>query len=161
MPIYTTKENLKAELPSGEPDGYNETQWNTKLNEIIAQKSQQVDDSVGGNYAFSYGDSDQKFPDITDDPCTPATIEKCCRYLACSDALGYFSGIYNADDNALRLRRRDWAEKKLEKIRQGIVKISVAGVTLYQLSFATINNRNPEDEVEPIFNKDAMDDRWS
>lgn len=162
MPKYTDVAALKAELPAGEPDGYTSEQWIAKLTAIIEQKSQEIDDSVGENYAFAYEDGTQKFPEIDSTPQTPATIEKICRYLACSDALGYFSGIYSSGENDMRLRRRDWAEKKIEKVFEGTIKISVLGEILWGADIITINNYYPDENStfhNSIFTKEKLDER--
>lgn len=159
MPQYTTVTKLKAELPSDSPPDYTEEEWNTKLLEIIQEQSQAVDDEVGGCYSFSYNSNLQKFPDIDDDPAAPATIEKCARYLAASDALGYYSAIYNADDNALRLKRRNWAEQKLMKIANGDIKISLAGTVLFSYPSAETMNHRDTDSDDVVFSKDEMDNR--
>ena len=116
MPAYTTLAKVMAELPADRPNNpateleFTAEAWQTRLTEIIAENSQLVDDGVGGNYSFAYKTSTQKFPDITDDPATPSTIEKICRYLCIVDALAYHSGYYTEGDNSARLRRRNWAE---------------------------------------------------
>lgn len=164
MPAYTTVAKVKADLPSGQPKNpttgaaYSLADWNTLIGEIITKNSQYVDDNVGGNYPFSYGSSDQKFPDITDDPGTPATIDEITKNLCVAECLGYFSGVYNADDNTKRLRRRDWAEDKLKAIRLGEIQISVAGVNLYTV--ATEIEYDREEEDLPVMDTDEMDGLW-
>lgn len=161
MPTYTTVAKVKADLPSGVPtdpstgSAFSANGWTAKIGEIIDEQSQYVDDNVGGNYAFSYGSNDQKFPDITDDPATPATIDKITKNLCVAECLGYFSGIYNANDNTLRVRRRDWAENKLRAIRTGEIQISVAGTILPTVSVDIAYDRDEADV--PVMDIDEMD----
>lgn len=162
MPNYTTVTKVKAEIPSGEPKNpstgvtYTLSEWNVVIAILISENSQSIDDEVGGNYAFSYETNTQKFPEIDGSPSTPGSIEKICRYLCACDALAFFSATYTLDDNSPRLRRRKWAEDKLKLIKKGDFKISINGVSLYNISVGGIYIEEDEDD-RPIMDKKEMD----
>lgn len=164
MPSYTDLVAVKAEIPNTPPsnpstgESYSSDDWNTKLSSIISSNSQLVDDAVGGNYLFAYKDSTQKFPDITDSPATPGTIQAITRDLAICEALGYYSINYVDADNAPRLRRRNNAEKKLKDIREGVIKISVEGTNLFTVATNVSYTREDVlDDERPDMNIDTMD----
>lgn len=159
---YTSLVNVLAELPNERPKDpytqstYTANNWNIKLQALIEENSQLIDDSVGGNYSFAYNSGTQKFPDIDADPATPGTIEKICRYLTVADALAYFSGIYTEDDNSPRMRRRNWADNRLKMIRSGEIEISVAGSNLKTVSVGAVYLEEDTDDL-PRMNLDEMD----
>jgi hypothetical protein len=151
MAAYTTLTKVKAEIPSGLPEGYTQQTWDALLTGLITDNSQYVDDNVGGRYGFNYNSSVQKFPDITDSPATPATIEKICRFLCAADAYAYITRLFNNDDNK-RQFRRNWAEGKLEEIREGVIQISVAGENI-----STVAAGSVKDFEENIFTEDTLE----
>lgn len=153
MPNYTTVTKVKAELPSDPPEDYNATTWQAVIEQVISENSQYVDDNVGGNYSFDYESATQKFPEIDSDPATPKTIEKISRYLCAAELLAYYSGIYTTEDNSQRLRRRNWAEETLEKIRSGEIQISISGSNLYSISVYS-----ESDFTDPIFTETSLDE---
>ena len=156
MPTYTTVAKVQAELPSGQPEGYTAETWATKIGELISVCSQYVDDNVGSKYPFSYKTNTQKFPDITDEPATPSTIERITRWLVTSDALGYFQGMYNVDDAEVRKKLREKAEYKFRAIQKGEIVISVSGVSL-RTSFSYSVNDRADDEDDLDFDRDELD----
>lgn len=167
MANYTTRAKVKAEIPAtpgidpSTGSAYSAGDWNTKIDEVIVEKSQEVDDRVGGNYLFSYNSSAQKFPQITDSPATPSTIEKCCRYLCVVDLLAYHDGLFNTqDESGMRLRRRNWTDKMLNDIQSGKTKISVDGGVLPTVVFDSTNDLPADDQDEMIFNREELDKRY-
>ena len=159
MPVYTTVAKVRAELPSGEPTGYTTETWNTKLGELIAERSQYVDDGVGGAYSFSYKTNTQKFPDITDSAATPSSIEVITRYFVASDAMGIFGGSYNVGDPTPKTKLRQKAEAQLKEIHDGKTSISLSGVSL-RSSFLYTTNDRPTDQDDPDFDRDELDNLY-
>ena len=153
---YTTVAKVQAELPRGEPTGYTTETWATKLSELIAERSQYVDDGVGGAYPFSYNSSTQKFPDITDDPATPSRIEVITRYLTVSDAMGIIGGTYNIGEPSQKTLTRSKGEAQLKDILNGKLSISLNGISL-KSSFLYTTNDRPTDQDDPDFDRDELD----
>ena len=154
--MYTTLESVLAELPAGEPDNpvtkqpYTEEEWQAKVNSIIQFNTSYIDEAV--NYPVQA--SGKCFPVISDDPTTPATIEKICRYLTRCDALVYFSGTYKNSENAERLRLRNWAEATIKKVRNGELVIKVSGAALSNCALGAVPERD-----EAVFTDESMEVR--
>ncbi len=159
MPTYCTITAVKAEIPEGRPlipgtvVEYTAEQWEAKLSMLIMQNSDLVDSCLP-LYLYRYAEGTQRFPDITDTPATPGVIERIVRYYTACDALAYFKGSYT-DDNAERLRRRNYADDLINKIQKGEIKIGVNGASLCSAAVTSINSRDPQND-DPVFNYSTL-----
>lgn len=162
MSAYVDIDDVKTELPTTrpkDPDGnqYSESAWDAILNSLIGKYSQYIDDNVGSHYSFAYATNTQKFPDITDSPSTPSTIEEICNLLVVARALKYYGGTYNSKENNIIARLRKDAKDMLKSIRDGEISISIDGSILKTVPFHSENDR-VDGEDDPVFNPDDLDD---
>lgn len=159
MPTYTTSAKVQLELPSTLPTDFVTNYMAT----MIADASAIVEDEVGTDYAFNYNSSTEKFPAITDSPATPALIEKITRALAAAEGyvrLGEINKI--SDEESMEGKLREWAEEKLQKIRDGEIIISLSGTNLRtsKIDHVTDQHIYDDDATDPIFDRDSLDTHW-
>jgi hypothetical protein len=133
MASYCTSAKLTGALPSSLPTSMDATFLATQ----ITDASGEVDELAGAGFPLAYESNAQKFPNITDSPATPKTIEQCALWLAlsrCYERLEVEN--YGTDDETTprSIYFRNKAEAKLAMVRSGEIELKVtaraAGIEL-------------------------------
>lgn len=94
-PLYTTAELVREEVPGSWPEAITDE----KILLAIADASRQIDAALATCYATP-------FPDIGDEPATPALLETICRKLAAIQCQKWMGRLNAADEQELNLAAR-------------------------------------------------------
>jgi len=127
MPTYVLKNTVKNKLPSNLPDELNDARIET----LIGYASAEVDEMAGRQFSRQYNSNTQKFPDITDDPATPQTIELCTMWLVlsyCYEEMGDYENRGDEDNDVPnKIYYRRLCESKMKKINAGDIDLDISG----------------------------------
>lgn len=127
MANYVLLATVTAKLPTG----YNATISDNRISTtLIVEASNECDDLVGAGFSRSYNSNAQKFPEITDTPATPVTIQLCALWLTLSRVYEELSDIANnasdeENETPNKVYYRRLAEQKLEAVRSGVIDLTV------------------------------------
>lgn len=157
MASYCTRTRLTDNLPDDLPAGMD----STFMDNQIAASSFEVDELVGFGFTRQYKTNTQKFPDITDDPATPKTIENCALWLAlslCYEKLDVENEGDEVGENktSRRVYYRNKAIQQLEKIRNGVVDLNVTAEAGVEAQDKYMDDSDEEDK-EWIVKKSELD----
>lgn len=158
MANYVAQATVTAKLTTGAV-----TELTTgRIDALIISASNEVDDLVGPGFARSYNSNTQKFPQITDSPATPATVELCALWLTLSRCYEELSDEVNfgneENSRPAKIYYRDLADKRLTMIRNREITLNVEGIeaeVIEKYFDATV-----EDGMDHIFKKSDMDALW-
>ena len=147
MPTYCTVTRVLNDLPASRPSSLTATSY-ALISTYIGDASGEIDERVGKKWARQYKTSTQKFPDITDTPATPKTVELAAIYLTlswCYTKLGEENR--GEDDNG-----RDPMKVYYRKLAEKLIK-QIADDDNVDLDIATENpfwyqEKYPDDETD-------------
>ena len=153
MAAYVTRTKLTDNLPESLPSDMDSAYLDTQ----IGDASSEVDELAGHQYTRSYKSGVQKFPDITDSPATPPSIEQCALWLALSRCYEKLEAENLGGDDEVTPRKiyyRNKAEKKLKDIADGKVDLNVT-----QSGIIAMKERYPdaEDDMDHVVKKTELD----
>lgn len=153
MAAYVTRVKLSDNLPDSLPSDMD----NAYLDTQISDASSEVDELAGHQYTRSYKSSVQKFPDITDSPATPPSIEQCALWFSLSRCYEKLETENLGGDDEVTPRKiyyRNKAEKKLKDIADGKVDLSVVSSGIIATKERYPEN---EDDMDHVVTKTELD----
>ena len=143
MPTYTTIANVEDLLPDSLPPSIT----TAMKNQWIADASSIVDGMAGPQFPML--SSNQKFPDITDSPATPAWIELCARWLGAHFGFLKLRELNKSGAKGGKSQSQsyyDLAEKALKRIRASDVDVfdaNGANLASAEQIYSTTTKRDP------------------
>jgi len=128
----------------------------------IATASGLVEAGVGPDFPAVYKTNTQKFPDIGDNPATPAIIEIATRFYAASLQFKRLGESVGEGEIPQSTKYWDMAEQIVQEIREGVRMVEINGVNLRSSRLSYVEDKLYANRVDPkeFLNKDELDTHW-
>jgi hypothetical protein len=158
---YTTQAKITAKLPATLPTTFDAAYFTT----LIADASGEIDDMAGVMWPRQFKSNVQKFPDITDSPATPKTIELCTIWLALAAAFEDLGEENRGNEPGAskpnKVYYRELAEAKMDRVAAGTISLYIgAAYADNKANLFGSTEKYPDDEtdLESTFTNDAIDE---
>ena len=144
MPTYCTTDKLNTYLPDSLPAAVSGKQATD-----IADASEVVDAKVGGRFGLNYNSNTQRFPEVTDDPATPAIIQQATALLAAGVQYQRLKERVGDGEVSMAEVYRKRGEAILEQVKSGEIEIVLSGSSIGSSVLGSVEDPIYADRVDP------------